>query len=89
MSEKKFFKNTRDQFIDGVPHKSGDVVEIEESRVEYLISAGFLVETTAPKKAHKAQQQKPQDKPEEPAPTEPAPTEPAPTEPAAEAPVAE
>lgn len=72
MSEKKFFKNTRDQFIDGVPYKNGDTVEIEQNRVEYLVAAGFLVETTAPKKANKQQQQKPQDKPEEPAPTEPA-----------------
>ena len=53
MSEKKFFKNTRDQFIDGEPFKAGDVVEIEAERVAYLVAAGFLEETTAPQKSNK------------------------------------
>lgn len=83
MSEKKFFKNTRDQFIDGEPFKAGDVVEIEESRVEYLVAAGFLTETTAPKKPNK-QANKQQEAAQAPA-AEPAQAE----TPAADAPVAE
>lgn len=74
MSEKKHFKNTRDQFIDGQAFQAGDVVEIEADRVTYLIAAGFLEETEAPKKGGKAQ--KPQNKPEEPAVAEPQAAEP-------------
>lgn len=48
------FKSTRAQVVDGKHLNKGDPVEVDASRVTYLITRGYLVETDeAPKKTSK------------------------------------